>query len=146
MHWQRQFLHPMLKAFDAPTREECTAERPRSNTPLAALVLLNDPSFVEASRAFAARIIADGGDDMLQRLTFAFRAAASRSPDELELQTLSGLAAIAEAHYRQHPEEAAQLLEHGNSPVPDELDPVALATWTNVARVILSLNEVTTRN
>jgi hypothetical protein len=146
MHWQRQFLHPMLKAFDAPTREECTAERPRSNTPLAALVLLNDPSFVEASRALAARILAAGGNDTAERLSFAFQAAASRPPDELELQTLSGLAALSEAHYRQHPDEAAKLLEIGDSPAPNELDPVALATWTNVARVILSLNEVTTRH
>ena len=61
MHWQRQYLHPMLKAFDAPSREECTVERPRSNTALAALVLLNDPTFTEAARAFAARILNEGG-------------------------------------------------------------------------------------
>ncbi len=61
VHWQRQFLHPMLKAFDAPSREECTAQRPRSNTPLAALVLLNDPTFVEAARAFAAETLSRRG-------------------------------------------------------------------------------------
>ena len=60
VHWQRQFLHPMMKAMDAPSREECTAQRPRSNTPTAALVLLNDPTFVEAARAFAARILTEG--------------------------------------------------------------------------------------
>ena len=73
VHWQRQFLHPMLKAFDAPSREECTAQRPRSNTPLAALTLLNDPTFVEAARVFAERIVREGGDADIGRFDFAFR-------------------------------------------------------------------------
>src|SRR5207237_8438382 len=60
-HWQRQYLHPMLKAFDAPTREECTAQRPRSNTPLGALVLLNDPTFTEAARVLGQRTLREGG-------------------------------------------------------------------------------------
>src|SRR4029079_10507548 len=72
-HWQRQYLHPMLKAFDAPTREECTARRPRSNTPLAALVLLNDPSFIECARVLGQRVIADGGKTDSDRVAFAFR-------------------------------------------------------------------------
>ena len=74
VHWQRQYLHPMLKAFDAPTREECTAQRPRSNTPLAALVLLNDPTFVEAARVLAQRTLAEGGTTDAERVAFAFRA------------------------------------------------------------------------
>ena len=57
VHWQRQFLHPMMKAMDAPSREECTAQRPRSNTPNAALALLNDPTFIEAARMFAAHLL-----------------------------------------------------------------------------------------
>src|SRR5262249_5187830 len=75
-HWQRQFLQPMLKAFDAPTREECTAQRPVSNTPLQALALLNDPSFVEAARVFAARILREGDD--VARLAWAWREVLSR--------------------------------------------------------------------
>ena len=64
VHWQRQFLHPMLKAFDAPSREECSAERPQSNTPLAALVLLNDPTFLAAAKSFAKKIVSSGGSSI----------------------------------------------------------------------------------
>ena len=85
--WQRTFLHPSLLAFDASTREECTVERPRSNTPLQALVLLNDPSYVEASRVFAARIVREGGRSDAERLRYAYRRALQRGPtsDEAEL-------------------------------------------------------------
>ena len=72
MHWQRTFLHPMLKAFDAPTREECTSQRARSNTPLQSLSLLNDPSFVEAARTFAANILTSGERDDRERIKSAF--------------------------------------------------------------------------
>ena len=72
VHWQRQFLHPMMKAFDAPTREECTAQRSRSNTPLAALTLLNDPTFVEAARTFATRCLKREVDSDAGRCSWAF--------------------------------------------------------------------------
>ena len=88
VHWQRQFLHPMLKAFDAPRREECTASRPKSNTPLAALALLNDPTFVEAARVFAERITQTAGDDK-DHVAFAFRQATSRLPNDEEADTCS---------------------------------------------------------
>ena len=117
VHWQRQFLHPMLKAFDAPTREECTTERPRSNTPLAALTMLNDPSFVEAAKAFAKRIESSGATDK-KRISAAMRMACSREPDEPELLLLTQLA-------NEQPNEAK---------------------WFTIARVILNLDEVITRN
>ena len=81
----------MLKAFDAPRREECTAQRARSNTPLAALVLLNDPTFVQAADAFAKRILEEGGKSTDSRLDFAFRHAVSRKPDDFERKTLNQL-------------------------------------------------------
>ena len=87
VHWQRQFLHPMLKALDAPSREECTAERPRSNTPLEALVLLNDPSMIRAAEGFAHRIV-EARLDRRQTIRLAFRLATAREPSEQELQTL----------------------------------------------------------
>jgi len=145
-HWQRQFLHPMLKALDAPTREECTAQRPRSNTPLAALTLLNDPSFVEAARAFAARILTEGGDSNYERMDFAFRQAVSRRPDAVERGMLTDLLVASRAEFRRRPEDAVALIETGDSRPDAALDPVELAAWTTVARAILNLNETITRN
>ena len=146
VHWQRQFLHPMLKAMDAPSREECTAQRPRSNTPTAALVLLNDPTFIEAARAFAVRIIDEGGDNAHSRLDFAYRLALSRLPDDEERQLLENLLANAIDEYESDPETARELLRIGIAPVPDHLDRTELASWTAVSRALLNLNETITRN
>jgi hypothetical protein len=145
-HWQRQFLHPMLRAFDAPSREECTAQRPISNTPLAALALLNDPSFVEASRAFAVRIVGQGGATVEGRLRFAGRAALARPPEPRELAALGRLYRAALADYRSDPAAARRLLSVGQGPAPAEGDLAELAAWATVARVILNLNETITRN
>ena len=119
VHWQRQFLHPMLKAFDAPRREECTAQRSRSNTPLAALVLLNDPTFVESAKFFAQRILKEGGSSTDSRLAFAFRQAVSRKPDDFERKTLKQLFTAPETRDEQE--------------------------WTTVARAILNLAETNLR-
>jgi hypothetical protein len=145
-HWQRTFLHPMLLAFDAPTREECTAQRPVSNTPLAALTLLNDPTFVEAARVFAERILREGGTQTSERVVWAWRRALSREPTGQERQVLCDLLEKHRAQYVSDPDAARQLLHTGLHPAPDDLDPAELATWTSVARTILNLNEVITRN
>ncbi|MFP6675531.1 MAG: DUF1549 and DUF1553 domain-containing protein, partial [Pirellulaceae bacterium] len=145
-HWQRQFLHPAMKAFDAPSREECTAERPRSNTPLAALVLLNDPTFIESARVFATTAIKDGGDEPPQRLVWMFRKALSRQPNAKESAVLQGLLVSSLARYRESPAEAEKLVSIGQSPVPDGLDKVELAAWTLVARVLFNMHEIITRN
>jgi len=146
VHWQRQYLHPMLKAFDAPTREECTAERPRSNTPVAALVMLNDPTFVEASRAFAARILHQGGTTDVDRLDFAFRQAVSRRPLDGERELLESLRSKSRDYYAAHSAEADRMLHVGLKPTPEGLDHIELATWTVVARAILNMNEAISRN
>ncbi|HET6573437.1 MAG TPA: PSD1 and planctomycete cytochrome C domain-containing protein [Fimbriiglobus sp.] len=143
-HWQRQFLHPMLKAFDAPSREECTAQRPRSNTPLAALVLLNDPTFVEAARVFAERVVTKGDD--AARVGYAFHQATSREPDEVERGVLLKLLATERARYEADPKAAGELVRIGQAPVPKDVDVVELAAWTAVSRAILNLNETITRN
>ena len=145
VHWQRQFLHPMMKAFDAPSREECTAERPRSNTPLAALVVLNDPTFVEASRAFAERTLKSVGDDST-RLEFAFQLATSRKPDALETQVLLHFLDESRTTYSSDDAITNELLGVGIEKVPSDFDKHELAAWTNVCRAILNLNETMTRN
>ena len=145
MHWQRQFLHPMLKAMDAPTREECTAQRPRSNTPTAALTLLNDPTFVEAARAFAVRILKEGGDSVYSRMDFAFHAALSRAPDAFERRQITELLIESRQNYRKSVDSAKELIGIGVSKSSD-VDPVEQAAWTTVARTILNLHETITRN
>jgi len=146
VHWQRQFLHPMLLAFDAPRREECTAQRSRSNTPLASLTLLNDPTFVEAARAFAQRILTEGGNDDAARLNFAFENAVSRTPDAAERDVLAALLASARGSFEKDEAAATKLDSVGLSKTEESLDDKELAAWTTVARAILNLNETNTRN
>ena len=146
IHWQRQFLHPMLKAFDAPSREECTAQRPRSNTPLAALTLMNDPSFVEAARALAQRMLGHVGSDDRKRLEWGFREVFSRSLREQEATVLLALVHRQREIY-QHDKEAAQaLVSIGLSEVPQDADVAELAAWTAVTRALLNTHEAITRN
>jgi hypothetical protein len=146
MHWQRQFLHPMLKAFDAPSREECTAQRPESNTPLAALVLMNDPTFVEAARGLAIRILGAEGQDDKQRIEELFLRVLSRGPRPVEIQTVLQFLADCRENYKQNPELAARLLAVGMHPVPAEMDKVELASWSDLCRALLNVNESFTRN
>ena len=143
-HWQRQYLHPSLLAFDAASREECTADRPRSNTPLQALTMLNDPTYVEAARAFAKRILESDADDE-QRLRFAARQSLSRELREQEQPILKEILSKHRHQYAEEPGNAAELLKVGALPLTGN-DPVELAAWTSVARVLLNLHETITRN
>ncbi|MCH2580733.1 MAG: DUF1553 domain-containing protein, partial [Planctomycetes bacterium] len=145
MHWQRTFLHPSLLAFDAPTREECTAERVVSNTPQQALVLLNDPVFVEAARVFSERIQRQGGKDFSSRLRFAFRLALQREPAAAETKIFESLFDRHLGLYRADPGAARALVATGDWPVADKLPAAEHAAWTSVARVILNLHELLVR-
>ncbi len=145
-HWQRQYLHPAMLAFDAPSREECTAERPRSNTPLQSLVLLNDPSYVESARSFAERILREGGPSEEDRLTWAFQQALSRDPLPRERQILGTLVSQHFEEYTQDPMAAQELLSMGGKPPAQDLPPAEWAAWTSAARTILNLHETITRN
>lgn len=152
MHWQRQFLHPMLKAFDATNREECTAQRPRSNTPLSALTLLNDPSFVEAARALAQKILdQESRTTDIDRAADLYRTVLNRTATQAETTVLVELVNNSRKQFREHPESARQLLSVGLHPYKqsDAKDANAaveeLAIWTQVARAVLNLAETTTR-
>lgn len=143
--WQRTFLHPSLVAFDAPTREECTASRTVSNTPMQALVLLNDPIFVEAARVFGERIVRQGGPTFESRLRFAYLSAVSRPPAATETAVLRRLYHSRLARYSADRAAAERLTHIGEAPVPKELDVAELAAWASVARVLLNLHETITR-
>jgi hypothetical protein len=144
--WQRTFLQPSMATFDASTREECAVNRTSSNTPLQALVLLNDPIYVEAARVFAQNILKDGGSGLEARLDWAFRHAVSRPPAEEERRTLSSLYTKSLARFRAAPAEAQKLIQVGEYPLPEKADAAELAAMTTVARAILNLHEVVTRN
>lgn len=144
-HWQRTFLHPMLKAFDAPTREECTAQRPRSNTPLQSLNLLNDPSFVEAARTYAASILIDGKGSDRERLRVAFEEVTLRPPTHKELQILEDLLNDMRDGYRADPERGKELIKVGLNSAGVQCPPEELGAWTAVARALFNLHETITR-
>lgn len=145
-HWQRTFLHPSLMAFDAPSREECTAQRPYSNTPLQALTLLNDPTYVEAARAFAARILSEtNGSDDEDRVRWAWHEALSRKPTQTESATLVSLLQSAREEYGKDRESAEELGTVGEYSWPADIDISELAAWTAVSRTILNLQETFVR-
>lgn len=144
--WQRTFLHPSLLAFDAPSREECCAERNRSNIPQQALVLLNDPTYVEAARAFAARMLTECQGSTEERITWAWQTALQRDPTDDERRTVQQLLELHLGVYRADPPAAEALLRVGLAPTPEALDKVELAAWTHVARVLLNLHEFITRS
>jgi hypothetical protein len=144
-YWCRTFLHPSLLAFDAPTREECTVERPRSNTPQQALVLLNDPTYVEAARALAERALRQGGKDTPARLHFVFRQVLGRHAEPGEVKLLTALYERHAVQYAADKAEVEALLRVGDRPAPQDLPLHEVAAWTSVARVVLNLHETITR-
>jgi hypothetical protein len=143
--WRRTSLHPMLIVFDAPSREECTAFRSRTNTPLQALVTLNDPTFVEAARVFAQRLLKDGPSDLDGRLVFAFRSAVARTPNAAEKEVLAREYQRLRARYQGDAKAAAELVKAGRYPAADKLDVIEHAAWTAVANLLLNLDETVTR-
>lgn len=147
-YWCRTFLHPSLLAFDASTREECVGERARSNTPPQALTLLNDPTYVEAARVLAARLLRAEADGVDARLDALFRLALQRPAIEAERAALRELLDAHLAHYRARPEAAAALSRVGAAPAPpaEEVDPAELAAWTSVCRAVMNLHEFVTRS
>jgi len=145
VHWQRTFLLPSLVNFDAPSREDCIAARNVANTPQQALTLLNDPTFLEAARVFGASVLANGGLSDAERLDAAFLRAVARPAKASERSSLLTFLAKVRAEYKQRPEDAKKLQSVGVAPTPTDRDPVELAAWASVCRVILNLQETITR-
>ena len=143
--WKRSVPPPTMATFDAPSREMCTLQRPRTNTPLQALALMNDTTYVEASRALATRAMTEVGDDTRSRIVFAFRSLLAREPDEKEIGTLTGGVEKRTAYFRQNPSAAEKLITVGNSKPDRSLDPIELATLTTCVMNILNLDETINR-
>ena len=143
--WKRTLPPPSLALFDAPNRETCTFERASTNTPLQALVLLNDVQFVEAARGFAQRILQRPGDDAA-RLAWAFTEATARRPEAREADVLARALARERAHYARDAGAAAELLAQGESLRDESLSAVEHAAWTRVAALLLNLSETVTKN
>jgi hypothetical protein len=135
-----------MVAFDAPSREECTVERARSNIPQQALVLLNDPTYVEAARVFGARILHEGGASTQDRIRWAFRVALSRTPTDRETAVLSAVYENDLKRFAADGDAARSFISVGESTAPAEDNIAAAAAWASVARVILNLHETITRS
>ncbi len=143
--WKRTCPPPGLNTFDAPEREVCTSRRSRTNTPLQALVLMNDPTYLEAARKLAERAMTEGGETPTIRLTFAFRLALSRTPSPAETAVLLKAYQQRLAKYQQDPAAAKALVAHGDSLRNESLPEPDLAAWTAVMSLILNLDEAITK-
>ena len=137
---------PQMSAFDGPSRESCTVRRERTNTPLQALLLLNDPQYVEAARALAERVLGEAGPSDEQRAALMFQLCTCRSPNVEELAELVQAFRTELRHYRQQSTKAEQLVAIGETKPAEHLDRAELAAWTLVANVLLNLDEVVTKN
>jgi hypothetical protein len=138
--WRRTSPYPSLVTFDAPNREVCTLRRDRTNTPLQALVMLNDPVYIEAAQSLARRIAAQPGT-VSDKLKFAFRACLSRPPSAKEVQRLEQLYNEALATYRKDAVAAKAMATEPIGPAAQGADLADLAAWTNVSNVLLNLDE-----
>ncbi|MEZ5299647.1 MAG: DUF1549 domain-containing protein [Verrucomicrobiales bacterium] len=133
---------PVHGDLDAPSREVCTSRRIRTNTPLQALVTLNDPAFVEAAQALARQSVANAGPSDAERAAFAFRQCATRPPTDAEVQRLVALLAKAKERFASDPDAAAKMATDLLGPAPNGADLADLAAWTVVGNVLLNLDEV----
>ncbi|MDA1163545.1 MAG: PSD1 and planctomycete cytochrome C domain-containing protein [Planctomycetota bacterium] len=143
--WKRTVPPPSMATFDAPDRETCQVRRARTNTPLQALVLMNDVQYVEAARKFAERVINEGGSRVDERVTFAFRSAVARRPNAREMQSLTTLFTEYLSEFKSSPDLATKLLSNGESPRDEKLEATELAAWTMVTHLLLNLSESVTK-
>jgi Protein of unknown function (DUF1553)/Protein of unknown function (DUF1549)/Planctomycete cytochrome C len=143
--WKRTAAPPTMLLFDSPNREICTAKRSRTNTPLQALALLNEVTYVEAARRLAEQMLLAGGTTPEARVAWAFRRATARQPDAAELRTLTAGLTTRLARFQQDETAAQKLIAQGTSKPDPKLNPAELAAYTTAANIILNLDEVITR-
>ena len=143
--WKRTVPPPTMATFDASGREACSVRQVRTDTPLQALTMLNDVTFVEAARAMASRAIREGGENDEQRLGYAFRIATARTPRPEDLDILREALKAHRAHFQPRRDDALALLAVGESPRDEAIDPVEHAAFTAVGNLILSLDETITK-
>jgi hypothetical protein len=143
--WRRTTPYPSLTTFDAPSREVCTVRRVRTNTPLQALVTLNDPVFVEAAQGLARRMWREGGQTPVERTRFGFQLCLARPPTDAEQTRLLQLRARVLARLREQPDQAVVLATDPLGPLPAEADPAEIAAWTVMGNVLLNLDEMLAR-
>jgi hypothetical protein len=143
--WKRTVAPPTMVTFDASTRETCIVRANRTNTPMQALDLMNDVTYVEASRKFAERMMKEGGTTPEERINYAFRLALARPPKPAEQSVLLDTLSQFKARYHAKPDAAVKYLSQGNSPRDPKLDPVELAAYTSVASLIFNLDETITK-
>src|SRR5262249_11750444 len=143
--WKRTVAPLDMIAFDAAGRETCIVRQTRTNTPLQALTLMNDVTYVEASRVLAQRVLAEGGATPEQRLTWMFRLLTARSPRPAELKVLYADLEQHRARYRKDHQAALKLIGVGEARRDENLDVAELAAYTAVANLILNLDEAITK-
>jgi hypothetical protein len=144
-YWKRSAPAPSMTIFDAPTREKCMVERPRTNTPLQALVTLNDPQFTEAARNLAQRMIKEGGQTAQDRVTYGYRLVAARQPKPIVANILKAAYNEELENFKKNTEAADKLLNVGESKRDETINNAEHAAWTIVASMLLNLDEVITR-
>ncbi|MBX2820319.1 MAG: DUF1553 domain-containing protein [Rhodothermaceae bacterium] len=138
---RRTTPHPAMIAFDAPDRSVCTVQRENTNTPLQALVLMNDPQFVEAARVLAQRMQQEGGDSLAEQTSYAFRLVTGRTPNDMELSLFKDQYGMALEKYRKHPDDAQAILAIGEYPLSASLNPTNTAALTLVTSTMLNHDE-----
>jgi len=143
--WKRTAPPPSMSTFDAPSRENCTVRRPRTNTPLQALALMNDKQYIDAARKLAERMMRDGGATPEQRLTYGFRWMTARPPSSKELEVLRKSLDKQTAFFTADKAAAEKLLAYGDSPRDTSLDPTEYAAWTMIANMLINLDETITK-
>ena len=146
VYWRRSVPYASFVAFDAPSRETCTVQRPRTNTPLQALVLMNDPVYIEAARSLGIRILTEGGSTSEDKIRFACQTVLSRHPLPQELNQLRQAYLDELRHFESNRVAANQLIHVGASEPPLDADVCELAAWTIIGNILLNLDETITKN